>query len=60
MINHNFVDPETIQYWKSSCQTDPNSAGCRFFKMRFAEDVDEINPYSNTYVYFRCLWKLLL
>lgn len=46
MIDHNFVDPEIIQYWKSSCQTDPNSAGCNFFHKRLEENVEEINPYS--------------
>lgn len=35
MINRNFVDPETIQYWKSSCQFDPDSAGCRYFHIRY-------------------------
>ena len=47
MINRHFVDPETLSYWASSCQTDPDSAGCRYFNIRFQEDTDEINPYSN-------------
>ena len=49
MVARNFVDPETIQYWKSSCQTDPDSAGCQFFLKRYREDVRELNPYS---IYF--------
>jgi serine carboxypeptidase-like clade 2 len=49
MINRNFVDPENLNYWRSSCQTDPESAGCQFFIKRYQEDVDEINPYSNFY-----------
>lgn len=54
MTNRNFVDPETIQYWKSSCQTDPDSAGCRFFEIRFQEDTEEINPYN---VYGYCYYN---
>jgi len=37
-LGRHFVDPETLQYWRSSCQTDPHSAGCRFFEQRFIED----------------------
>ena len=50
MIDHNFVDPEIIHYWKTSCVTDPKSAGCRFFHTRLAENVEEINPYSKLYI----------
>lgn len=39
MVSRNFVDPETLQYWRSSCQTDPDSAGCQFFLKRYTEDV---------------------
>ena len=39
MIDHSFVDPEIIHYWKSSCKTDPQSAGCNFFHKRLAENV---------------------
>lgn len=46
MIARSFVDPENLQYWRSSCQTDPLSAGCQFFLRRYAEDVRELNPYS--------------
>jgi len=35
MIGHNFIDPEILSYWKSSCQVDPDSAGCGFFTVRF-------------------------
>ena len=34
MIDHNFADPDTLSYYYGSCQTDPNSAGCRYFNMR--------------------------
>jgi hypothetical protein len=46
MINHEFVDPELYQYWTKSCKLDPHSAGCRFFRQRFDDNVWEINPYS--------------
>lgn len=50
MIDHNFADPDTLSYYYGSCQTDPNSAGCRYFNMRLEEDTDELNPYSNLYI----------
>ena len=46
MIDRHFNDPEIINYWKNSCQFDPDSAGCIFFHKRLAENVEEINPYS--------------
>jgi hypothetical protein len=46
MIDHNFADPDTLPYYYGSCQSDPASAGCSFFKIRLKEDIDEINPYS--------------
>lgn len=46
MIDHEFIDPELINYYMSSCRIDPLSAGCRYFAARFAENVEEINPYS--------------
>lgn len=60
MIDHNFADPDTLSYYYGSCQTDPNSAGCRYFNMRLEEDTDELNPYSNCIFYYRCLWVLFL
>lgn len=54
MINHEFIDPELLIYYESSCQTDPLSAGCRYFKMRFSENVEEINPYN---VYSYCYYN---
>jgi serine carboxypeptidase-like clade 2 len=39
MVARSFVDPETLQYWRSSCQTDADSAGCQFFLKRYTEDV---------------------
>ena len=35
MVARSFVDPETLQYWRSSCQSDPESAGCQFFLKRY-------------------------
>ena len=46
MVNHEFVDPELILYWTKSCRLDPYSAGCRFFRMRYDDNVWELNPYS--------------
>ncbi len=36
MIDHNFADPDTLQYYYGSCQHDPDSAGWRYFKIRLA------------------------
>jgi hypothetical protein len=36
MIDHNFADPDTLPYYYGSCQHDPDSAGCRYFKIRLA------------------------
>lgn len=46
VINHEFVDPELIQYWRKSCRLDPVSAGCRYFRQRFIDNAQELNPYS--------------
>lgn len=54
MIARSFVDPETLQYWRSSCQSDPESAGCQFFLKRYTEDVRELNPYN---VYGYCYYN---
>lgn len=35
MIDRKFVDPEIVPVYQSSCQTDPRSAGCRFFEIEF-------------------------
>lgn len=40
LIDHNFVDPDTLPYYYGACQTDPHSAGCRYFNIRLAEDTD--------------------
>lgn len=31
LIDHSFVDPDLIGYWKTACKFDPESAGCTFF-----------------------------
>ena len=33
MIDRKFVDPEVVPIYHSSCKTDPDSAGCRFFEL---------------------------
>lgn len=47
MINHEFIDPELISYWKTSCQLDDESAGCSYFISRYETDLRDLNPYSN-------------
>lgn len=54
MIDHEFVDPDLLPYYRGSCLADPESAGCRYFKARFTENVDEINPYN---VYGYCFYN---
>jgi hypothetical protein len=46
MIKHDFVDPDLVPYWRTSCKTDPLSAGCNYFKKRFADNILEINEYN--------------
>lgn len=46
MVNHEFVDPDLILYWTKSCQLDEFSAGCRYFRKRYDDNVWELNPYS--------------
>ena len=48
MIDHNFIDPELLIYYKISCLLDYNSAGCNYFIAEYEEDVREINPYSKS------------
>jgi carboxypeptidase C (cathepsin A) len=43
MIKHDFVDPDLVPYWKTSCKTDPLSAGCNYFHKRFGDNILEIN-----------------
>jgi hypothetical protein len=40
MIDHHFADPDTLNYWYHSCETDPHSAGCRYFHVRLSEDTE--------------------
>jgi serine carboxypeptidase-like clade II len=47
MIERRFVDPEVVPIFKSSCQTDPYSAGCSFFETEFRKGTVELNPYSS-------------
>jgi serine carboxypeptidase-like clade 2 len=46
MISREFIDPDILPYYRSSCIIDPQSAGCRYFNTKYGENVDEINPYS--------------
>lgn len=50
-MDHSFVDPDILSYWKGSCAVDPHSAGCGFFHKRLEENVDELNPYSKIMTY---------
>lgn len=54
MIDHDFIDVDLVPYYRASCNVDPESAGCRYFKYRYAENVDEINPYN---VYSYCYYN---
>jgi hypothetical protein len=54
MIDHEFIDLDLIPYYRGSCLIDAESAGCRYFKMRYNENVDEINPYN---VYSYCYYN---
>jgi carboxypeptidase C (cathepsin A) len=31
LINRYFADPDTVDYWRHSCESDPVSPGCRYF-----------------------------
>lgn len=46
MIGNEFIDPELINYWKTSCAYDYESAGCNYFISRYELDLDDLNPYS--------------
>lgn len=54
LLDRSFIDPEVKQYWNNACQFDPESAGCRFFKIKFSENFEEINPYN---VYSYCYYN---
>lgn len=53
-IKHDFVDPDLLPYWKSSCKIDPLSAGCNYFIQRFEDNIFELNPYN---VYDYCFYN---
>ena len=46
MLDRDFVDPELAPYYKLSCLSDPDSAGCSYFSIEYDEDTAELNPYS--------------
>lgn len=46
MIDHDFIDPELVDYYNRACKFDQKSAGCNYFNKRFLDNVEEINPYS--------------
>ena len=50
MINHDFIDPELVTYYNRACLTDPKSAGCQYFNARYADNIEEINPYSIIFI----------
>jgi serine carboxypeptidase-like clade 2 len=54
MVDHEFIDPDLMPYYRGSCLLDAESAGCRYFKTRYNENVDEINPYN---VYSYCFYN---
>jgi hypothetical protein len=54
MIDRKFVDPEIVPIYQSSCQTDPGSAGCRFFEIEYNKGTEEVNPYN---VYGYCYYN---
>jgi hypothetical protein len=56
MVDHDFIDPELLHYWRDSCQQDEESAGCQFFYTRFDDLVGDINPYN---VYGYCYTDVL-
>lgn len=51
LIDHEFIDPEVLGYWSNSCQVDPDSAGCKYFKFKLFQNIDEINVYSTIIKY---------
>lgn len=53
-VKREFVDPDLIHYWKTSCKNDESSAGCQYFLKRFEDNTEEINPYS---VYAYCYYN---
>jgi len=54
MSDRSFVNPEILEYYKLGCLQDPDSAGCRYFAIKFQEDIDEINVYN---VYSYCYYN---
>lgn len=46
MLDRDFIDPELVPYFKVSCLTDSDSAGCNYFIKEYEEDTSELNPYS--------------
>lgn len=46
LISKSFIDPEIVNTFRASCFTDPDSAGCRYAKIRIDENTYELNPYS--------------
>jgi carboxypeptidase C (cathepsin A) len=36
IVNHDFIDPDLLPYYRGSCMVDPGSAGCRYFMTRYS------------------------
>ena len=53
LLTRSFINPEIHSYW-TSCQNDPQSAGCGFFSLNVREDIVELNPYN---VYGYCYYN---
>jgi len=54
MIDRSFVDPEITPIYYQSCKSDPDSAGCRYFRIEFDKGTEELNPYN---VYSYCYYN---
>ena len=35
MIDHEFIDPETVEIWRKTCEEDEHSARCAYFEKKF-------------------------
>jgi hypothetical protein len=52
MMTHHFIDPKLFPTWKNACHSDPQSAGCQFFYVRYEELLKRIDFYN---IYGPCL-----
>jgi hypothetical protein len=58
MFEHDFIDDRLWTIYREACARDFYSPRCQYFQYELEMDEDQVNPYSNLNIKFRCLRSL--